>query len=69
MRKLLAVFGMACLLAGCAVYPNGAIGPAPLVVAPTPYYGGGYGYARPYAYGYGARGYGYGGGYGGYRRW
>ena len=67
MRKLLAGLGMACLLAGCAVYPNGAIGPAPFVVAPTPYYGG-YGYARPYAWGYGGRGYGYG--YGGYgRRW
>ena len=68
MRKLLAGFGMACLLSGCAVYPNGAIGPAPLVVAPAPYYGG-YGYARPYAWGYG-RGYGYGGWGGGYgRRW
>ena len=66
MRKLLAVFGMVTLLAGCAVYPNGAIGPAPIAVAPAPYYGGGYGYARPYAYGYG---FGHGRGYGGYRRW
>ena len=60
MRRLLAGIGMACRLSGCAVYPNGAIGPAPVVVAPAPYYG--YGYARPYAWGYG-RGYGYG------RRW
>lgn len=68
MSKLLAAFGLVFLLGGCAVYPNGAIGPAPIVVAPAPYYGGGYGYARPYAYGYGFGGYGYGRGYYG-RRW
>ena len=62
MRMLLVVSGLASLLAGCAVYPNGAIGPAPLVVAPAPYYGGGFGY-RPYAGGYG-----YGRGWG-HRRW
>ena len=77
MRKLMPVLGVACLLSACTVYPNGAIGLAPLAVAsavyaPAPYYGygfrphaGGYGYGyRPYAGGYG-RGYGRGWG----RRW
>ncbi|MBC7430708.1 MAG: hypothetical protein H7345_01445 [Rubritepida sp.] len=68
MRKLAPVLGVACLLSACTVYPNGAIGLAPLAVAPAvyapaPYYGYGYGY-RPYAGGYG---YGYGRGWG--RRW
>ena len=70
MRKLAPVLGVACLLSACTVYPNGAIGLAPLAVAPpvyapAPYYGYGYGY-RPYAGGYGY-GYGYGRGWG--RRW
>ena len=77
MRKLMPVLGVACLLSACTVYPNGAIGLAPLAVAPAvyapaPYYGygfrpyaGGYGYGyRPFAGGYG-RGYGRGWG----RRW
>ena len=79
MRKLMPVLGVACLLSACTVYPNGAIGLAPLAVAPAvyspaPYYGYGYGY-RPYAggYGYGYRpyagGYGYGYGRGWGRRW
>ena len=81
MRKLAPVLGVACLLSACTVYPNGAIGLAPLAVAPAvyapaPYYGYGYGYGyRPYAggYGYGYRpyagGYGYGYGRGWGRRW
>ncbi len=70
MRKLLPLLGMACLLSGCVVYPNGAIGPAPISVAPVvvaPAYAYGYGYNRPYSgWGHGPR-WGYGGAYG--RRW
>ncbi len=68
MRKLLPFLGLAFLLSGCAVYPNGAIGPAPIVVAPTvaPGYAYGYGY-RPYYGGYRGGYGGWGGGYG--RRW
>ena len=63
MCRLLSLLGMALLLSGCVVYPNGAVGPAPVAVVPVvvapvyayrPYPGWGY---RP-----GWRGY-------GYRRW
>ena len=58
MRRFLALFGVAFLLSGCVVYPNGAVGPAPVAVAPVvvapayayrpyPSWGwGGYGYRR-----------------------
>jgi hypothetical protein len=58
MRRFLALFGVACVLSGCVVYPNGAVGPAPVAVAPVvvapayayrpyPNWGwGGYGYRR-----------------------
>ncbi len=70
MRKLLGLLALTTMLTGCAVYPNGAIGPAPIsvapvVVAPRYAYGYGYGYSRPYyGWGYGPR---FGGYYG--RRW
>ena len=56
MRRFLALLGVAFLLSGCVVYPNGAVGPAPVAVAPVvvaPAYAyrpypswGGYGYRR-----------------------
>ncbi|RVT99545.1 hypothetical protein EOD42_05525 [Rhodovarius crocodyli] len=70
MRKIMLLLVSTAGLAGCAVYPDGtygpapvAVAPAPVVVAPRPYYYGGYGYAYP-------RYYGGGGYYGrGWRRW
>ena len=56
MYRFLALLGVAFLLSGCVVYPNGAVGPAPVAVAPVvvaPAYAyrpypswGGYGYRR-----------------------
>jgi hypothetical protein len=58
MLRLFSLLGVALLLSGCMVYPNGAVGPAPVAVAPVvvapayayrpyPVWGwGGYGYRR-----------------------
>lgn len=66
MRKLLALLALTFVLTGCAVYPDGTVGPAPVAVAPVvvaPRYAYGYGYGyRPYGWGYAPR-------YYGYRRW
>lgn len=67
MRRVVAMLVIASGLSGCAVYPDGSIGPAPVVVAPAPVYlaprpvvvG------RPWGWGYGHhRGHGWG-----HRRW
>ncbi|WP_160123130.1 hypothetical protein [Rhodovarius lipocyclicus] len=70
MRKIMLLLVTAAGLAGCAVYPDGTVAPAPVavapvVVAPRPYYYGYGGYYAPRYYGYG--GYYRGGGWG--RRW
>jgi hypothetical protein len=74
MRKPFLALALLVGLGGCAVYPDGSLGPAPVyvqpaVVAPAPVFvsrpwGWGGGYYRPYGYGWGRPGWGPG-----WRRW